>query len=177
MAIVTPPPRSSLDTEFAMKAWLDQLRDTINRNYAVLDIQELSSSSNANGRLGTFLNYNEYQIKLTNVTVSAGCILNLRFSDDNNATFEQGASDYQWGIDSEVFDATPASSLTVDLADSEITLMEEQASNTSHNLLNGTITIYKPGDSTHYTMAKWDLIYNNNAGELVSAKGQGYRGV
>lgn len=173
MSLVGKHPNSSLSSEGPLIAWFSELRDILNYNYALIKEVAVSSDATIDLKLGTVMNYREYQVKLTSVTVSQDCLLNVRVSDDNGATFKSGGSDYKWGIDSVLYDGTPAQSLTEDASDSEITLMEELATEDSTNRLNGVITIIMPSDSTSYTTIKWDLVYNNASGNLITAKGCG----
>ena len=94
--------------------------------------------------------YGSYVVVMSNVApVTDATTLWMRTSSNAGVSYDSGASDYSWGVDSIELDTSPTSSITADDADSQIEI-------------TGTDTM---GNTTNENGAFWLVIYDPSAAQ------------
>lgn len=177
MPDLTPPPHGvgmiSERTGFMSKAWIQWFDDIRTRSFdGHKSLQNTTIDSNTTIDLTKYINkdYNHYKLVLQDVKVSQPTgILYVRTSDDTGTTFNSGATDYTWILESNSGSLTTSS----DSEDSKFQLISSGLGNTSSSIMNGVIEFFTPSNTTNGKFFRWDLSYKNNSGSLVLAKGTG----
>jgi hypothetical protein len=100
-----------------------------------------------------------------------GTNLNLRTSSNGGATYDAGASDYDW-CQFRV-SSTPGTATAGDGADTEITLLEGQG-NAAGELASGTVSLFNPSAAKN-GVAQWQMTYSSITNLLVGVFGSGRR--
>jgi hypothetical protein len=111
--------------------------------------------------------YRRLTIELANIRPSADDVLRMQFSDDNGATFESGASDYQWSLMASaigVFDDEGNNADTIIAATNTGAVNFEVDFVSSGPGVNGTIDILDPESTDTRTAIQSGLNYNAAAG-------------
>lgn len=113
-----------------------------------------------------------YLVVLTHVIPATdGVDLYLRTSTDAGATYDAGASDYDWA--QWRWAANAGTAAVGDTADSEITIAEAQG-NATQEMLSGTLFLADPS-SANYGTAQWHATYASVSNLLLSVTGSGRR--
>lgn len=105
------------------------------------------SSATANNSVaitftGLSSTYGTYVVTISNLApITDATTLWMRTSSNNGVSYDAGASDYDWFVDSSELDTTPTSALTADDADSQIEITGTDTMGNSTNE-NGAFTIW-----------------------------------
>lgn len=126
-----------------------------------LEKQTASNDPNLDFTTGIDDTYISYLFKAHDVVPATdGAALRLRFSDDGGATFEAGASDYQWGRFRMPF--TGASNEGSDAADSAISFGGTIGS-TANERMHGNCEIFNPSNGNHISCWFEQTIENSSS--------------
>ena len=111
----------------------------------------------------------EYEIHIINlIQTTNNEKLFMRISTDGGATYESGASDYDWTMTT----ITGSTSTTFgDTADSEIHIVETETIETSNGGLSGIIRLYAPSSTTTDTYFDWNVVYQNSSNNITNVRG------
>jgi hypothetical protein len=176
MAQLTPPPFGTNINEpsgFMSKGWIqwfqDIQEDTANGLNSVAD-STIASDDTMDIVSGISSDYGHYSLVLQDILISQPSdVLNLRVSTDKGSTFESGAADYTWILETN----TGTISTTTDSADNKLQLTPSSLNNASDSIINGEIEFFTPAGTSNASHFKWDIQYKNTSGVLTTVKGSG----
>jgi len=176
MAQLTPPPfgtNINEDSGFMSKGWIQWFQDiqddAANGRNSVAD-STISSNDTLDIVSGISLDYDHYSLVLQDILISQPSdMLSLRVSTDTGSTFESGAEDYTWLIETN----TGSTITTTDSADNRIQLTPSSLNNASDSIINGEIEFFTPAGTSNASHFRWDIQYKNTSGVLTRVEGSG----
>ena len=174
MADLSPPPTSSLLTttergvEKGWSAWFQENWERSFDGYKELLDGTFDNDTVLNITSKIDASYEKYKIVLFNTKFSIpGTTLSMRISIDQGETYDN-TSIYEWLIDNKGSIVSTVSSA----GDTRFELNTSGVSSDLNAILNGTIELYKPADSTR-TQCSWKLTYTNELEEQETVAGAG----
>jgi hypothetical protein len=116
--------------------------------------------------------FDDYRVELINCIGSTDAAeIYYRTSTDGGATFDSGASDYNWQtLNTDRTNASPQGSLT----DSKVIAMYN-ISNVAAESASGHFTIFNPSDATYYTKVGHYMNHTASSGSMATNSGAGTR--
>ena len=128
-----------------------------------LDWQLLGSVTASSDRpaftSGLSSTYRAYKIILENIVpTNDNSHLSLRTSTDGGSNYDQGASDYQWAINSLTATTGTGDGFQNSSGSTRIQLTDHQMGSATNEQLCGEVTLYNPA-GTGFTMVHWSLTH------------------
>ena len=138
---------------------------TISQDFAVLETQTASSSSELDFTSNIDSTYKIYELHLIDVLPASVAMLEFFVSTDGGSSFETGASDYSWGyVES---NGASGTSVSTDTADDSIPIVATNLVATASAGVSGKITIYNPAGTTANCSVHATGMYQNTGNQLV----------
>jgi len=103
-----------------------------------------------------------------------GAILIVRTSTDNGATYDAGASDYQWRVETQGVGTGTVKSATGDTADASIRIGSAVGNDTAEGI-SGRVTLRSPLGTARYKYLVHESVQENVSGAQFTTDGQGTR--
>jgi hypothetical protein len=113
--------------------------------------------------------YIAYKFVLDGIDLSTDAVLEILTDGNNGASFDVGASDYEWGY----FRSNVTHLVAQDDADAQIVLGDDFGGG-ANELQNGIVYLYNPAASAQTTLS-WHLAFVTTSGQVQIAIGGGRR--
>jgi hypothetical protein len=151
----------TVDTNtIATKAYVDAAGGS---GWVPLQTQTVTTAVSSVDFTGIDGTYKTYAIKINSVFLSVSGSLNLQTSNNNGSSYDSGASDYSYVINSENTSANSAARVG---SETLINLHRQFFSTLSTNSLNGILYLYDPANTTYFTAVSGMFAYEASSSGL-----------